>query len=475
MANPLLALDVQAPDVATNFLKGQVAGQEMRTASLSNILESYKLKQAQDADKRSNALATLYQQHGAGIAQGNPDDINALASVDPNAAIEAKDKTQKLASDVFKDHIDKAEFIGRSASSILGAPPEARPLLYTRALQQAKDMGIDVSNAPPQYDENAVKQMAADAVSAKDQLTAHHEDAVLREQNRHNVAEENKPVEQALGSTLVSPKTGLPVAGGQAQTSVSPDLSTYPSDTQGMVKAMLEGRQAPPTSMALRTPYWQNLLTVANAVDPNFDQTTWGARAGMRKDMTGGGKNSQLLNSGNTAIQHLGRLFDQIPTTSGLRVPLVGNAINSAVNATEQASGVPGVNAYKDTLGHLSEETTKFYRTTGGNEQDIQRTMENLSPNLSTDQKMAGVGNTVHLIFGALQPKVEQYNLTMGTNFPVSHFLSKKSVEVIKKMGFDPDTGEKVATGANNNAAPAPGAGTVLKYDKDGNLIPEGK
>lgn len=239
----------------------------------------------------------------------------------------------------------------------------------------------------------------------------------------------------ALAKSKADPNLGGPT---QSLADASPQV-------QSMVKAMLEGRQQPPSSFALSKPYWQNMLALANQADPTFDQTAWGARASARKDMTGGGKSYQLLNSGNTAIQHLGRLHDQIGDVSGVQVPLVGNLVNSGVNAVSQASGVPGVNAYNDTLGHLSEETTKFYRGTGGNEADVARNMASLSPNLSTDQKKAGIANTVHLLFGALQPKVEQYNKTMGTNFPVSHFLSQKSVQTIQKMGFDPDSGEAIA------------------------------
>jgi len=240
-----------------------------------------------------------------------------------------------------------------------------------------------------------------------------------------------------------------PFQGGQ--NSFGPGaLAAAPLATQSTVKAMIEGRMAPPSSMALRTPYWQNMLALANSADPTFDQTEWGARANARKDFTGGGKSYQMLNSGNTVIQHLGRLNNQISDVAGTSVPV----LNSVENFTAMHTGRPGVNAYNDTLGHLAEETTKFYRGTGGNEDDIKRTMENLSPNLSAAQKQSGVANTVHLIYGKLQPMVEQYNKTMGTNFPPSHFLSKEAVNTMKGMGYDPDTGEKVNGGGAHSGRP---------------------
>lgn len=220
-------------------------------------------------------------------------------------------------------------------------------------------------------------------------------------------------------------------------------LSSYPQATQAMVRAMIEGRQAPPTSFALSKPYWQNMIALANSVDPGFDQTQWTSRVAARKDMLGGGKSYQTLNAGNTAIQHLGHLNDQISSVSGVPIPVVGGLVNSALNHVEQPY-TGGLNTYNDTLGHLAEETTKFYRGTGGSEADIERNMGNLSANLSTTAKQKGVANTVSLIYGKLAPMVEQYNKSMNTNYPTSHFLSAKAVSTIKKMGFDPDTGEKV-------------------------------
>lgn len=249
--------------------------------------------------------------------------------------------------------------------------------------------------------------------------------AQLGETRRHNQAMEG-PTIGAGGASTAQP------------------LTAYPPQVQSMVKAMIEGRQAPPTSFALSKPYWQNLIGIANATDPTFDQTAWGARASARKDFLGGGKSYQTLNAGNTAIQHLGRLHDQIPDVAGHQLPIIGNMFNSAQNYAAQESGVPGVNAYNDTLGHVAEETTKFYRGAGGAEADITRNMGNLAANLSGEQKQAGTANTVHLIYGKLAPMVEQYNRTMGTDFPTSHFLSKEAVATIKKMGFDPDSGEAV-------------------------------
>ena len=177
MANPLLALQVQPANID---VAGSIArGQEMKTARLGNLLQQYKLKQAQESDQRSNSLAALYNEIGPGLASGDEGAINQLAAVDPETALGYREKglaMQKTQGDIKKQDIEvaneRAEFIGRAATGILEAPADARPLLYQRARQQAKNLGIDVSGAPQQYDETAVRGMMDNAISVKDQLAA---------------------------------------------------------------------------------------------------------------------------------------------------------------------------------------------------------------------------------------------------------------------------------------------------------------
>lgn len=184
MANPLLALQVQPSniDVAGSLARGQ----EMQTARLGNLLTQYKLQQEQAKAQQTNSLAALYNEIGPGLASGDEAEreiaINRLAPHDPEAALGYREKAatlRKSTADANKSDLDlalgRAEFIGRTAAAILEAPEPARPLLYQRALQQAKDLGVDVAGAPQQYDENAVRNMMDQAVSVKDQLAAQHQ------------------------------------------------------------------------------------------------------------------------------------------------------------------------------------------------------------------------------------------------------------------------------------------------------------
>lgn len=219
-------------------------------------------------------------------------------------------------------------------------------------------------------------------------------------------------------------------------------IKTIPQTEQLAVKQMVAGRMPFPGARAISTPYWQQKLQEAQQYDPKFDASNWDGRVKTVRDYSPGGKVGQALISGSTAINHLGHLNALIDGVSGVSVPLVGSAINHAINAWDAPQG--RLNPYNDTNGHLAEETTKFYRGTGGAESDVLRNMENLSPDNSTPAKQSGVANTVSLIYGKLKPAADAYNSQMGTNLPPSHFLSPDAVQTLKKMGFDPDTGERV-------------------------------
>lgn len=235
-------------------------------------------------------------------------------------------------------------------------------------------------------------------------------------------------------------------------------LSTIPQNEQLAIKQMVQGRMPFPGTRSLTTPYWQQKLQEAQQYDPNFDASVWDSRVKTARDYAPGGKVGQTLQSGSTAINHLGHLNSQIPDVAGNDLPIIGKYINEAVNAFNAPQGK--LNPYMDTQGHLAEETTKFYRGTGGAESDVKRNMDNLSPDLSTAAKQNGVQNTVSLIYGKLKPLADSYNQQMGTSFPPSHFLPPDAVKTLKGMGFDPDTGEKVAKPAS---APASQGAPITK------------
>lgn len=297
--------------------------------------------------------------------------------------------------------------------------------------------GLAVLKASPDTKLSAI--LSADAIKANPGL------------EKQTAGEYVQDLSKRVGTDAIGQPQGTiqPITGN----TIEERLNSAPKQFRATLKAMLEGRAEALKGFSLRSPMGQNLMRLANDVDPSFDATTFSQRMGAHKDLLGGGAGYKALQAASTSISHLGRLADQVPTVSGAALPFVGSYLNAGINAAESPF-TGGPTAYRDTLGHLAEETTRLYRGTGGNEADIERTLKNLSENRSTTEKMAGIENTVHLIYGRVQSQTDAYNKAMGTDFPPGHFLSPSARKVIAKLGYDPDSGEKIA-------APAEGGGTA--------------
>jgi hypothetical protein len=101
----------QAPDIARSFAQG------IDTARLANTAA------------RENALARLYADQGAGIASGDPAAMNALAGIDPMAAMGAQ--SQQLGMDRTRQQMRHSE--------------EDLKMAYAQANRQAQQMAATMS------------------------------------------------------------------------------------------------------------------------------------------------------------------------------------------------------------------------------------------------------------------------------------------------------------------------------------------
>ena len=106
-------------------------------------------------------------------------------------------------------------------------------------------------------------------------------------------------------------------AGTAAKPAIDPSitgedfLSQLDPARANSVKAIAEGRQAPPSGFALKNPAVLSLLRDAAQYDPGFDLTLWKARNAMLTSATSG-KIGQNIASFNTAIGHIDSLDKSI-------------------------------------------------------------------------------------------------------------------------------------------------------------------
>jgi hypothetical protein len=187
-------------------------------------------------------------------------------------------------------------------------------------------------------------------------------------------------------------------------------LKTLDRPTAALVQALADGRKSFPTGMALKTPYWQNMLQHVANFDPGFDEINYTSRAATRKDFTSG-KAANNIRALNTAIGHLGHLATQISGTASHDF----TPLNAVENAGLRMTGDPGPTNFDTTAGALAGELTAVYRGSGGAEADIQRYISQLNPNASAAQKKAAIGNIMTLLKSRLDALNDQYTKGMGT------------------------------------------------------------
>lgn len=205
-------------------------------------------------------------------------------------------------------------------------------------------------------------------------------------------------------------------------------LKTLAPQDAALAKGVADGRIQIPTN-ALRTPYWQTVLKNVVNYDPNFDQINYNARAATRKDFTSG-KSSANIKALNTAIGHVGQLYDQIGGTTSTGGYPFATTVNSIGNSFNRGSGDPGITNYAQTAGAVASELTQVFRGTGGAEADVKRYLGELDPNASLAQKQAAVKNIMGLLKSRLDAIGDQYTKGMGTTAQPLNLLDEHAQHV---------------------------------------------
>jgi hypothetical protein len=232
-------------------------------------------------------------------------------------------------------------------------------------------------------------------------------------------------------------------------------LSAVPPAAQSVVKAMIDGRIAPPSGMAMTKPYWQGMISLASQVDPDFDQTTWGSRSATRKDFTAG-QSSKAINALNTALGHAGVVqdsFDKLGNFGG-----VATALNGPKNWIDKQLGGSAPTNAQEAVGALASEARKVFAASGGgNLTELENWERNFPVNGSPDQQKGALKQFVNLLDSRLEALADTYNRGMGrTEEPVS-LLEPHARQVYEQLtGRKPDSATGYPDGKKPDGTAAP-------------------
>jgi hypothetical protein len=218
----------------------------------------------------------------------------------------------------------------------------------------------------------------------------------------------------AVAPAPAVPRGTAPAAAGPAVPATGPTgddfLRTLPPGLAIQVKSYAEGRQAFPSGMALRTPYFQQMLQAVGQYDPDFDATIFNARNQMRKQLS---SITGPVGSLNTAVAHLGTLQTAADALGNGNVQLYNKIANSLKT---QFTGWTGQTDFNTIAPKMAKEIEKLWSGAGGSEAGEMRTLGTLNTDMAQPQINDAIAKTADLVNGKLQSMEFQKRQVFGTH-----------------------------------------------------------
>lgn len=244
------------------------------------------------------------------------------------------------------------------------------------------------------------------------------------------------PITHQVTPVATQPQAATPAAANNVHGDAL--LGTLEPTLASQVKALAEGRMPFPGGFALRSPYWQRMISLVSQYDPSFDAVNYNSRNSTRRDFTSG-KSAQNITALNTVIGHMGSLLDTAKTLNNTSfVPL-----NRAINSAETEMGDPRYRQFDLARNAVSDELARVFRQTGMSDTEVGQWKENLNNAMSYDQIKGVIGQGLHLLDSRLQAIGEQYNRGMGTSSDPVKLLSPKSQQILRQI--EAETGANVS------------------------------
>jgi hypothetical protein len=344
--------------------------------------------------------------------------------------------------------VQRIQRVGKMAQiSNAGAfqPGQPVPLdQFKNLFARVKSAENIVATKPPevvQVDDGTGKKrwMKSNALGEKSDLTAEESLAWQQKQAAvaHTAAQTRKEDADAALAT-VKAKSEAANAGGGSNLIGEDYLKTLPVGRQATVRAIGEGRQVLSSGM-LRTKDGQALAKDVNQAYPTYDASKSESYFKLRKEFDSG-KVSAGINSFNTVLTHLSRMFDHVspmgtlPIVSGV-ARAFGNKSAAALNVDRQAVSTELAKAYAN--GQISEGEVK----------DWERRLDVAS---ATELK-----NNLIEVANLLNGKLDAYQAQWDEGVPSSFIPPRPIISTVAKAAFEHITGGENPQASQNPQAPS--------------------
>ncbi len=434
-----LALLAKAPefDLATPLL----AASQIQNAQTNNNLAQMKLRQA---NRQEGALDAYRMSGNLQDLRGEPDIYQKYSEM-----ADADQQRKTLAN-------------ARDAQSLLSMPEGQRAQEWPSVLARARQEGrIDDSThqrlaaqAPNDLMLRNIVQMAMPlqaTETAKFQEVGETRDKYGQPQKHFGFV---NPTTQKVAPFEMAPASDGRAVVPQGLTGQA-YLDALDPSTSAQVKAMVEGRMAPPSSFALAKPYWQQMLDHASSYQPGFDLANWKARNDTLADFSKG-KAAANVKSLNTVMGHLDSLDKSIDKLGNMNVPF-GPAIREYITnpIAGQVSTDFQVNRsdFEVKKAAVASELMKVFRETGGSLTEVKDWESKLHASDSAPALKQTVRSALELVGSRMNAVNDQWNRVMGGNRPVDAILSPAAKSIYHRLGGE---GHGEAAPQKHDAGPLP-------------------
>jgi hypothetical protein len=209
------------------------------------------------------------------------------------------------------------------------------------------------------------------------------------------------------------------VSGGSAGIggldSNKPMYPQLPKAQQGIVDTMLSGKLSPPTAMALRTPYWNTLLTAADERakelgQSGFDATLWSQKKRAADDLAPQGKSGQTINALDTVEGHIEKLSNAVDKLDNSDF----EAWNYMRNAIAKKTPLDPVRAQKaqavdDAIKPVLDEMSRAYKAGHMSDTEIKSWGELIKSQGSKTTQLQAIADFVDFLNTKREAVINQY------------------------------------------------------------------
>lgn len=247
-----------------------------------------------------------------------------------------------------------------------------------------------------------------------------------------------------------------PIAGASPQPQqpgtpqvTGPDyLKTIDPGRAAVVQGILDGRTAPPTGAALRSPQVMSLMRDAAIADPGFDAGKWARRYGTAQDFSSKGKSGQSVTALNTVYGHIADLAEKGQDLNNVDgVPIINTYINDAKNAYASGSGGDKANNFNLARNAVADELSKVFKGAGISDHEIEQWKGTIHSSQSPTQLRGAIKTAFGLIESRMAALNNARDAGMDTNSDPRGLLSAESKEKFAKV-------QKWIEGADQQQAP---------------------